>query len=78
MITDRNSLGEAMVQLTRTVANAIDLFEANTSEGSNVELKWIIAGKSAIIETEQMWRVSLEAKLDAGAIQEQLIVHGDD
>ena len=78
MITDENSLGEAMTRLTRTIANAIDMFEADAPAGATVELKWVAAGKSNIIPTEQMWRVSVEASLDTGTEQHQLLIHGDE
>jgi len=78
MINDRDSLGEAMVELTRTIANAIDLFEAKADTGMDVRFLWSKIGRSVVIEDESMIRVSVGAKLNTGTETIQLDVHGDD
>lgn len=78
MITDRDTLGQAMVELTRSVANAIDMFEKNTDGNSTVKCVDLFMGRSAIIPDEPMIRVSVRATLDTGTEQFDLTVHGDD
>ncbi len=78
MINDENSLGEAMVELTRTIANAIDLFEAKADTGMNVKFLWTKVGRSVVIEDEPMIRVSIGAKLNTGTEVFNLQIHGDD
>lgn len=67
-----------MRELTRRIANDINMFESDMPVGSTVELKWVSAGKSVVIPDEPMWRISVEASLDTGTEQFQLLIHGDD